>query len=144
MNAGEVPHVGTADLSFFQRWAELAPYFRVAEFGYSLGGFLLAMTPDSDYDSVNFQWFRDRSDDFVYVDRIVVHKDFQRTGVGRQFYEDLYTFARPIASRITCEVNVEPPNEGSMQFHLAQGFVEVGRQQTEGGAKTVALLEKKL
>ena len=45
---------------------------------------------------------------------------------------------------LTCEVNVAPPNPVSHAFHAAMGFVEVGRQGTEGGAKTVALLARSL
>jgi len=43
----------------------------------------------------------------------------------------------------TCEVNLRPENDASISFHSCLGFVEVGRQMTEGGAKEVALLAKK-
>ena len=36
------------------------------------------------------------------------------------------------------------PKNTSRQRHLRHGFVQVGTQQTEGGKKEVALLEKKL
>ena len=45
-----------------------------------------------------------------------------------------------ISGCITCEVNTRPANPDSMAFHERLGFREVGRQQTEGGAKEVALL----
>ena len=45
---------------------------------------------------------------------------------------------------MTCEVNLRPPNPGSMAFHRAMGFDEVGTQNTEGGSKTVSLLVKRL
>ncbi len=48
------------------------------------------------------------------------------------------------APRVTCEVNVDPPNPVSMAFHHASAFVEVGRQVNYGGAVTVALLSREL
>jgi len=45
---------------------------------------------------------------------------------------------------MTCEVNIRPPNESSMRYHEMHGFVQVATQETEGGLKKVALLEKKL
>lgn len=38
------------------------------------------------------------------------------------------------------EVNVDPPNPGSLRFHDRLGFTEVGRQATKGDTVTVALL----
>ncbi|HXV37437.1 MAG TPA: hypothetical protein VEC18_09820 [Myxococcota bacterium] len=37
-----------------------------------------------------------------------------------------------------------PPNPGSLAFHERCGFVEVGRQDTDGGAKLVCLVSKDL
>ena len=48
--------------------------------------------------------------------------------------------ARVGADEVLCEVNLEPPNPGSLAFHTRLGFVEVGRQSTKGGANVVALL----
>ncbi|NNE42793.1 MAG: GNAT family N-acetyltransferase, partial [Gemmatimonadetes bacterium] len=48
------------------------------------------------------------------------------------------------APMITCEVNTRPRNDGSLRFHARLGFREVGTQETEGGAKAVSLLEKRL
>jgi hypothetical protein len=45
---------------------------------------------------------------------------------------------------MTCEVNVRPANESSMRYHETHGFLKVGSQETEGGSKEVAMLEKKL
>ncbi len=42
---------------------------------------------------------------------------------------------------LTCEVNVRPRNEPSLRFHHSIGFREVGQQDTDGGNKTVSLLE---
>jgi uncharacterized protein len=106
---------------------------------------LLAFDQDADYDSVNFLWFRERFDRFVYVDRVVVADAARGRGLARRLYDDLFAAARAAGhARIVCEVNSEPPNPASDAFHAALGFVPVGTAQIHGGQKTVTYLEKVL
>lgn len=48
------------------------------------------------------------------------------------------------AGVMTCEVNIQPANASSMEYHRQFGFNQVGEQQTDGGSKVVALMEMKL
>lgn len=106
-------------------------------------GFIVALAPGLSYASENYTWFSARSRDFLYVDRIVLASRLQGQGIGPQLYGAVEDAARADgASEITCEVNVRPPNPGSLAFHARLGFVEVGRQQTKGGATEVALLAR--
>lgn len=106
---------------------------------------LLAFDQDADYDSVNFLWFRDRFDRFVYVDRVVVADAARGRGLARRLYDDLFAAARAAGhARIVCEVNSDPPNPASDAFHAALGFVPVGTAQIHGGEKTVTYLERRL
>lgn len=106
---------------------------------------LLAFDQDADYDSVNFLWFRDRFDRFVYVDRVVVAGAARGRGLARRLYDDLFAAARAAGhARIVCEVNSDPPNPASDAFHAALGFVPVGTAQIHGGEKTVTYLERRL
>jgi predicted GNAT superfamily acetyltransferase len=57
---------------------------------------------------------------------------------------DLELFAAEHAPKLTCEVNLVPPNPGSFVFHERSGFMEVGRQHTDGGDKLVCLMSKDL
>ena len=41
---------------------------------------------------------------------------------------------------LTCEVNLKPPNDGSILFHEKYGFEQVGTQETDGGEKEVSLM----
>lgn len=43
---------------------------------------------------------------------------------------------------LACEVNLDPPNPRSLEFHRRFGFEQVGMQKTEGGKKTVSLMTK--
>jgi predicted GNAT superfamily acetyltransferase len=91
-------------------------------------GYLICFDQDADYDSVNFQWFKTRYPRFVYIDRVVVAAHARGQGIARRFYEALFDHARSAGhSQITCEINVLPPNPGSLAFHSALGFVEVGQ-----------------
>jgi predicted GNAT superfamily acetyltransferase len=44
---------------------------------------------------------------------------------------------------LTCEVNLNPPNQGSIRFHNRIGFHEVGQQESKPGL-TVSLLSKQI
>jgi predicted GNAT superfamily acetyltransferase len=108
-------------------------------------GFALLMRAGVDYASENYRWFENRSTDFLYVDRIVVADSAQNSGVGRAIYAAVFDAARAGGfSEVTCEVNVEPPNPGSMRFHERLGFTEVGRQSTKSDTIVVAMLAARL
>jgi len=109
----------------------------------SPAGFVVALAPGQPYASENYRWFSARSGDFLYVDRIVLAPRLQGQGVGPRLYAAVEAAAQADgAAEVTCEVNVEPPNPGSLAFHARIGFVEVGRQRTKGGATEVALLAR--
>lgn len=106
-----------------------------------LHGFLIGFDPGSDYASENYRFFEHRGADSLYVDRIVVDEARRGQRIGRLLYDYAFRLARAAGrSEVTCEVNVEPPNPRSLEFHSRIGFVEVGRQGTKGGSVQVALL----
>ncbi len=124
--------------------AMLAAAFHHAIIGDGSQGYLIAFDQDADYDSVNFRWFQSRFDRFVYVDRIVVAASERGKGTARQLYTDLFAAARNAGhSCIVAEINIEPPNPGSLAFHDRLGFVEVG-QATLAPAKSVSYQEYRL
>ncbi|MGO9036852.1 MAG: GNAT family N-acetyltransferase [Steroidobacteraceae bacterium] len=103
-------------------------------------GFMLAFRPGADYDSPNYRWFAARYADFLYIDRIVIGGSARGQGLAARLYEDLFTCARGAGiTRITCEFDVDPPNEVSRRFHERFGFREVGSQRVAGGKKAVSL-----
>jgi uncharacterized protein len=120
-------------------------YHRVAIRDDRIAAFLLAFREDAEYDSANYVWFAERYKKFLYIDRVAVSGRYQGQGVGFQLYSDLFEFARQARfTRVTCEYNLDPPNEGSALFHRRFGFVEVGRQRVGEGAKLVSLQEMRL
>ncbi len=144
LNESALPHVNRISADDLAGFAVQSCYFRIVRENEKLAAFLLAFSEGAIYSSPNFIWFRDRYPRFVYIDRIVVAPTQRRLGIGRLLYSDLERVASAHASDLTCEVNLTPPNPGSFVFHERAGFVEVGRQHTDGGAKLVCLMSKDL
>lgn len=141
LNNAHVPELNELDAPEVARLAGIADAAYTAEVDGAFAGFCWAIGPGQPYGSLNYGWFSRNYDDFVYLDRIAVHPDFRRYGIGRAFYDALvreFTGRYPV---ITCEVNVRPRNEASLRFHHSIGFREVAQQDTDGGKKTVSLME---
>jgi predicted GNAT superfamily acetyltransferase len=119
-----------------------AAYFRCVTYDGHLAAFLVGLTPEADYDSPNFAWFRRHYENFVYIDRVVVASPYRRHGLGRLLYADVTSFAEPRAPWLTCEVFIDPPDDVVLLFHGTYGFQEVGQQTAFG--RRVALLAKEL
>lgn len=140
LNEASVHFLSPLDAARLQRLHAEAGYHRVAVIDGRIAGFLLAFREGCSYDSPNYRWFATRYERFLYIDRIVVaHADRSR-GVGKLLYEDLFRFAEAAqVGRVTCEFDIDPPNEASRRFHAQYGFQEVGTQQVAGGTKSVSL-----
>ncbi len=105
--------------------------------------FLLSLGMGKDYDSENYQWFEARGVRHQYIDRVVVGSSAKGTGIGRALYESVFEHARQCgANEVTAEVNLRPPNPGSVAFHERLGFRRLAEQETKGGAIQVALLAR--
>ena len=89
-------------------------------------GFILLHLPGTDYDGRNFNWFADRYESFVYVDRIAVANHARGQGIGQDLYQHVFQSYTDKALLIGCEVNSVPPNPGSLRFHKRLGFEAVG------------------
>lgn len=140
LNQISQPHVSSLTLDALRQLWEWSAYFRVMRDGEVLAGFLLALREGQPYASLNYRWFAQRYVQFVYIDRVAVAKSHHRRGLGALLYDDLHRFAARQAPLVACEVNTRPVNEVSLAFHERMGYQPVGSQETEGGAKTVAMM----
>jgi predicted GNAT superfamily acetyltransferase len=118
----------------------------VAGAGPVIAGFTFVLPPRVDYDSLNYAWFGERYEEFIYLDRVAIAPKFQRRGIGRMIYEEVQRRGAeewPTARVLALEVNLEPRNEASLQFHAALGFIEVGQREGDDN-KVVSMLIKPL
>lgn len=140
LNKASVEVLSPMDKQRLIKLAEACELLWVAQVSGEVVAFLLAFTEKADYDSVNYQWFDQAFERFLYIDRVVVDKEHRGRGIGGLFYKTLRTYAKTIATpRITAEIDIEPPNPASLLFHQNIGFKEVGRQSINGGKKVVSL-----
>lgn len=104
-------------------------------------GFVIAFAPNAGYASENYRWFSERSESFLYVDRIVIGVESRNRKLGALLYEFIFAVARDSAAEeVFCEVNTSPPNPRSLAFHSRLGFAEIGQQATKNDTVVVALL----
>lgn len=144
INQVNVPALGgeTPDsLARIMEWSSMAIGVDVDD---TLAGFCLVLEPDQPYPSPNYLWFQERYTNFVYLDRVGFGESHRGHGYGAALYAEVERRAGLIQrTSFTLEVNLDPPNDGSMRFHQRQGFVEVGRHWTPSG-KLVSLMAKSL
>jgi predicted GNAT superfamily acetyltransferase len=91
-------------------------------------GFIICFRENSVYGSENYKFFNKNKKKFIYIDRVVVKDGYRRMGFGTKFYKYLYKVASEQLLPICCEVNSIPRNEISMNFHINNGFKEVGKR----------------
>lgn len=110
-------------------------------------GFVLTFASGTAYDSPNYRWFtahlgRQGHDAFYYLDRVVVDPSVRRSGIGSRVYDEIEERARQVGRVMCLEVNLDPPNEPSLEFHRRRGYVEVGQDLATG--HLVSLMVKEL
>ena len=112
--------------------AEMADLLDLSELalGYDddnvLNGFVLCLLPKTSYGSLNYAWFNQHYDEFLYVDRIAVAENVRSRGIGTHLYNKVIDHAQQLGVPVTAEVSLLPPNPGSMRFHNRHGFEKVG------------------
>ena len=89
-------------------------------------GFVLCLTPRTRYASLNYAWFNERYQEFLYVDRIAITVGHRGKGIGSLLYERVIEHAESLQFPVTAEVNLTPPNPGSIRFHERHSFTEIG------------------
>lgn len=145
INAAGEPGVGAVSAPELCRLLDMADVTLVADDGSGdILGFILCMTEGAPYASPNYRWIAARYAAFAYCDRIAVAATARGRGVGERLYAE--AFARFTGRRdvMLCEVNLAPPNPGSLRFHERLGFRAVGEAWYSVGTKGVVFLARAL
>ena len=103
----------------------------------SLVGFVICLLPKRNYGSLNYSWFNERYDKFIYVDRVAVDTQFRDQGIGSKLYQRVIQYSIENNIPITAEVSLDPPNPGSDRFHIRHSFNSVG--EFHQGNKSVTM-----
>ena len=140
LNESNVELLAPMDEARLIELLELADRALVIDAEGAFAGFVITFASGSAYDGENFAWFSERYEDFSYLDRVVIHEDFRRRGLGSFVYDELESSCgRPV---FALEVNLNPPNAASLAFHRARGYSEVG--QRLAGGHLVSMLVRTL
>jgi hypothetical protein len=140
LNEASVQYLSPLTLESLQSLHDAAAYRRVVVGEGEIVAFLLALREGSAYDSLNYRWFARNYDRFLYIDRVVVSSQCRGAGIGHLLYADVFAVAgRSQVTHVTCEYDIDPPNEASRRFHEGLGFREVGTQSVAAGKKRVSL-----
>jgi len=143
LNAACTPAVGEMDATDYRDIVGWAHRVLIAEAGGQPAGFMILIRPGSAYPSLNYAWFERRFLRHLYVDRIAIDQSVRGQGIGRALYDAALAIAAANGDqRITCEVNVDPPNPESMAFHMRLGFRHLLDRPWKD--KVVAMLERPL
>jgi hypothetical protein len=111
-----------------------------------VSAFCITFAPDAPDAGIHHQWFNERYESFVYLDRIAIDSNHQNHGLGAKLYQAVEQKMLQSAehSMLCCEVNLKPPNPGSLRFHKRIGFTEVGQSIPEYANYRVSYLSKSL
>jgi len=133
LNNAEAPRVEPLTRDELEKILAVASYVRVADLSGEIVGVIMSYHSSDQFDCAPARWFRDRHDDFFYIDRIVVSEPRRRMGLGAALYDDLAEFSqRQETELLACNVSVRPRNEDALAFHKKKGFKAVGEDAGEG------------
>jgi uncharacterized protein len=144
INEESSPSVYQLTLADAERLTTDATLAWVAVADQLIAGYLIAFIGSAIYAGEEFAWFKARGRDFVYVDQVALAPSYRGRGVGTMLYSELERWgALQLCRSLNCEVNLDPPNPGSLAFHRSYGFIEIDRMHTSDG-RHVALLQKEV
>ena len=138
---------GVSELTFAELELDLHSSLHALAIDNELGevcAFCITFDPDALDAGDNHRWFVERYKSFVYLDRIAIDSNHQNRGLGALLYQSVEQHMLKSAehSLLCCEVNLEPPNPGSLRFHQRIGFTEVGQSMQEYANYRVSYLSK--
>lgn len=129
LNQENTPEVGSLnDAESFRKLLELSSTSLLIEYKNQVIGFMICFRENSVYGSENYKFFNDKKEKFIYIDRVVIKSGFRRMGFGTEIYKHIDEAASKNFLPICCEVNSMPRNEISINFHIKNGFTEVGEK----------------
>ena len=132
LNQANTPEVGSLEsMTHLKKLIELSAYNLLVLDDDEIVGFIICIREDSAYRSENYKFFTQRLKKFLYVDRVAIDERHRRAGLGQAIYEDIFAQASEDNLPIALEVNTQPMNQPSLNFHEKMGFDQVGSRDFE-------------
>ena len=132
LNQANTPGVGSLEsMTHLKKLIELSAYNLLVLDDDEIVGFIICIREDSAYRSENYKFFTQRLKKFLYVDRVAIDERHRRAGLGQAIYEDIFAQASEDNLPIALEVNTQPMNQPSLNFHEKMGFDQVGSRDFE-------------
>ena len=127
LNQANTPEVGSLEsMQHLKQLIEYSSYNLLVLCDDEIVGFIICMREGSAYGSENYKFFTQRLKKFLYVDRVAIDERHRRAGLGKAIYEDIFTHASNDYLPIALEVNTQPVNQPSLNFHEKMGFDRIG------------------
>jgi len=127
LNQANTPEVGSLEsIQHLKQLIEFSSYNLLVLKEDEIVGYIICMREGSAYGSENYQFFTQRLKKFLYVDRVAIDEQHRRAGLGQAIYEDIFAQAISDSLPIALEVNTQPVNQPSLNFHEKMGFDRIG------------------
>jgi len=127
LNQANTPEVGSLEsIQHLKQLIEFSSYNLLVLKEDEIVGYIICMREGSAYGSENYKFFTQRLKKFLYVDRVAIDEQHRRAGLGQAIYEDIFAQAISDSLPIVLEVNTQPVNQPSLNFHEKMGFDRIG------------------
>ena len=137
INQQQVPKVGSVSLQEFINLIKISDIsYGFIKKGICLG-FVICLRENTNYQSINYKFFQKRHNKFFYIDRIAIANKYQSLGIGSILYKKLLSIKAKFNIPICAEVNIDPPNELSINFHRKHGFSDITESTIKEGYSVV-------
>ena len=129
LNQVNTPEVGSLEsMQHLKQLIDFSAYNLLVLKEDEIVGFIICMRESSAYGSENYKFFTKRLKKFLYVDRVAIDEHYRRAGLGQAIYENIFSQASNDSLPIALEVNTQPVNQPSLNFHEKMGFDQVGNK----------------
>ena len=127
LNQSNTPEVGSLDsVKHLKSLLSLSSNNLFISLDNEIIGFIVCFREGSNYQSLNYKFFSKNETKFLYIDRVVIKELHRRKGIGKSLYRNIESISISKNIPLCCEVNIEPLNQPSIDFHNNFGFHKIG------------------
>ena len=127
LNQSNTPEVGSLDsIKHLKSLLSLSSNNLFISLDNEIIGFTVCFREGSNYQSLNYKFFSKNETKFLYIDRVVIKELHRRKGIGKSLYRNIESISISKNIPLCCEVNIEPLNQPSIDFHNNFGFHKIG------------------